>query len=197
MALVVRRSKFPFHLYYFYYIKIFSLVLCTNFSFPLIQTKRYRGKINLRRPQKPHFERALVLTLTKPKFESKLKGKTRLELCSFNETKNQEIDNPYERIIAADILDYFKSSKLILFCHKNPIVGEEEAQAKRLFLKNNMQMEVFGKKTMKMALEGTPYEAVLSLIVSHNALVFSPEINIKKSLQIFKKFPSFVVLGNN
>lgn len=72
---------------------------------------------------------------------------------------------------------------------------EDALQAKRLFIKSDMQMEVYGKKTMKMALEGTPYEAVLSFFFSHNAIVFSYETNIKKCLRICRKFPSLLPLG--
>lgn len=161
----------------------------------MIQAKRHKAKINLRRPQKPHFERALFLTLTKPKFPSKLKEKTILELCGFNERKQKEVVNPYERFIAADILDNFKSSRLIMFCHKNPMNCDEEHLITRQLIKNNFRMQVYGKKTMKMALEGTPYEAVLSLFVSHSAIVFSPETNVKKCLQICRKSPSLIILG--
>lgn len=157
--------------------------------------KRYKGKINLRKPQKPHFERALFLTLTRPKIESKLKYKTMLDLCSFNEPKRTEIDNPYERFIAAEILENFKSSKLIVFCHKNPMNKDDRKEVIRLFIKSNMHLEIYGKKTMKMALEGTPYETVLSFYNSHNAIIFSPEVDIKKCLKICKKYPSLIVLG--
>lgn len=163
----------------------------------MLQAKRYKAKINLRKPQKPHFERALLLTLTRPKFENKLKNKTALELCGFNEVKKVDIDNPYERFIATEILENFKASKLILFCHRNPMSSEETAEARRTFIKNNMLMEVYGKKTMNIALEGTPYESVLSFYISHNALVFSPETNVKKCLQICRKFTGLIPLGNN
>lgn len=149
----------------------------------------------MRKPQKPHFDKAVLLTLTKPKFESKLKQRTLLEICDWKTAKKADVDNPYERIIAAEILENFKTSKQILFCHRNTFSKDDIAQVARLFKKSNMHMEIYGKKTMKMALEGTPYEGVLSFYISQNAIVFSPEINIKKSLQICKKYPNLIVLG--
>lgn len=160
-----------------------------------MEAKRFKGKINLRKPQKPHFERALLLTLTKPKFENKLKNKTKLELCAFNEDKRAEVDNPYERFVAAEILEHFQASKFVLFCHRNTMSTEDAMEVKRLLIKSDMQMEIYGRKTMKMALQGTPYEAVLSFYFSHNAIVFSPQADIKKCLKICRKFPSLLPLG--
>lgn len=58
-----------------------------------------------------------------------------------------------------------------------------------------MLFKKYGKKTMEMAIEGTPYQAALDFYVSHNMMLFSPESEIKKVLQITKKCPQLVILG--
>lgn len=119
-----------------------------------------------------------------------------IDLCAKLEPKpNADVDNPYERIIARELLDYLKRSRLVAFFHKNPIRAEDHHIAHRLFKKSNIDLVVYGKTTMKIALEGTPYEALLPFYVSHNAIAFSTETNIKKLLQITKKFPQLILLG--
>lgn len=75
------------------------------------------------------------------------------------------------------------------------IPADDMQKVTRLFKKSNMEMEIYGKNTMRMALEGTPYQSVLSFYFSHNAIIFAPEANIKKLLQICRKCPSLIVLG--
>lgn len=159
--------------------------------------RRFRGKVNVRKPRAFHFQKALYLEFAKPWFLSTKKGKTATELCRGQvEEKKKDDENPLQRFIAQDLYDYFKKSKLVVFYHHNPATGnDEEFRAFAMFKKENMHFKKYGRKTMAMAIQGTPYEAVLDFYVSQNIILFSPEPDIKKVLKISKKFPHIVILG--
>ncbi|KAJ8920969.1 hypothetical protein NQ315_015763 [Exocentrus adspersus] len=163
---------------------------------PLLQCKRFRGKINLRKPRAPHFERAVYIALTKPYFISPKKGKLPEELCKGpGSTKKDEGDNPFQRIIAQELYKWFTSSRLVVFYHLNPMDSDDQFNAFAMFKKQGMYLRQYGKKTLDMAVRGTPYETVLDFYVSQNMLLFSPQPDIKKVLSITKKFPELILLA--
>lgn len=161
-----------------------------------MQSQRFRGKINIQKPKAPHFERAKYLALTTPYFAKKDSTASIIQLCSKNEKhKKEEVENPFQNIIAKELLQLFESSKLIGFFHKNPMNAEQDFKAKVLFKRQNMHFRNFGKKTLQIAVAGTPYESVLDFYCSHNMFVFSPEPEIKKMIAVARKFPQLVFLG--
>jgi large subunit ribosomal protein L10 len=166
--------------------------------FPLIQAKRFRGKINIQRPKPVHFERARYVALTQPYFLNPNKDKKPIELCNKYEDKMiEEVDNPFQRIIAEELRNRFNESRLVAFYHVNPMKSDQQFKAQIMFKKENMYFRTYGKKTLKLALENTKYESVLDFYVSQNVTVFSPEPEIKKLLKLTKKFPQLVLLGMN
>nr|CAI5857037.1 unnamed protein product [Callosobruchus analis] len=170
-------------------------ILLQTFT-PVIQVKRFRGKIHLSRPRAPHFEKAAFLALTKPWYISTKKDKKPFELCKgFNKDRTENVDNPFQKFVAQELHGWFTSSRLIGFYHHNPMNADDEFKAYCLFKNEKMHFKKYGKKTLEMAIKETPYEAVLDFYVSQNMTVFSPEPEIKKMLNISKKFPQLVLLG--
>lgn len=159
---------------------------------PILQTKRYRGKINIQKPKPPHFERAKYLAVTKPYYEKK-----KVPLCDrdIDRWGHLKIENPYQRLLANELLEKFKSSRLVGFYHMNSMTGDEHHKAEVLFYRQNMSYVNYGKATLKMAVEGTPYEILSQWYCSHNMMVFSPELKIKELLKVNKKFPMLVLLA--
>lgn len=163
---------------------------------PFVQPKRFRGKINIQRPKPPHFVKSKYLEICKPFYASQKKGKTMTELCGFNMNRKDEvIENPFQRIIANEVLTYFQTSKLVAFYHVNHITGIDQFKAMVMFHKEGMRMKFIGKKTLEMAIKETPYEAVLDFFISRNMIVFSSEPKIKELIKINRKFPQFVLLA--
>lgn len=162
----------------------------------LKEFRRFRGKINLRKPRAPHFHKALYLEFTKPWFLKPDKDKSITELCKgHKEVYDKDEDNPFQRLIAKELFEYFKKSRLIIFYHHNPAKAEIEFKAYAAFQKENMFYKNYGKKTMEMAIKGTPYETVLDFYVSHNMTLFSPEPEIKKVIKMSKKYPQLIIIG--
>lgn len=99
------------------------------------------------------------------------------------------LENPFQKILAKECLNWFNHSRLITLFHINPMSADEKFNAYVAFKKSNMHMKEYGLKTLKMALDGTKYEAFTHNYVSHNMILFSPEPNIKQVLKLSKKFP--------
>ena len=68
-------------------------------------------------------------------------------------------------------------------------------QVNIMLKKQNMHLKQYGKKIVRMALEETKYEPVLTLYTSRNIIVFSEEPQVAKLLKLKKRMPQFVLMG--
>lgn len=170
-------------------------------SVPLLQFQRFRGKINIQRPRKPHYDRALFNAVTKPVYnrpsvtEQCSSKHNQLAVASVPSTQVKRIENPYEQIIAKEVKNWFNNSKMIVIFHVNSISSEEMFNARVQLFKQNIHMKAYNKKVMSQALVGTQYETILPLFDSRNGIVFSPEQNLKKMFKIVKKVPQIMILA--
>ncbi|XP_066253485.1 large ribosomal subunit protein uL10m [Euwallacea similis] len=170
--------------------------ICDCPYIPLLQFKRFRGKINIQRPRPPHFEKAKFLALTKPIIQ--VKSKKVLQLCTNTKPsshKTQSEENIYQGLIAKELRQRFENSKLIAFCHLNPMLKDQTFNAFVAFYKEKMHFERYGKETVRLAVTGTPFEIVRKLFMSQTTIIFSPEPHLKTLLRILKKFPELVLMA--
>lgn len=145
----------------------------------LYQQKRFRGKINIQKPRKPHYQRALVNVFLTPFYKHKNEDKSLEELCrKANKVDRTEEYNTYQRIIAREVRNWFDESKMVAICHQNPMTGEENFEWAVSLRKANMYIKRYSNKIMKLALKDSPYEATLPLYSSSFTLVFGPDINV-------------------
>ncbi|CAG4998530.1 unnamed protein product [Parnassius apollo] len=158
--------------------------------------KRFRGKINIQKPRKPHFERQLLIDLSKPVYGPPKYKLPEIVLCTKSRDKRKiEIDNPFERILAKECLDWFNTSKMVVFLHVNSISMEDKTPIFAALRKNNMHLRTYGKKIVSMATKGTRYEAVNCLFTSHQNIIFGQPENADKMFKILKKAPQLVVMA--
>jgi large subunit ribosomal protein L10 len=61
--------------------------------------------------------------------------------------------------------------------------------------RENMHLKQYGKKIVRMALEGTKYEPVLTLFTSRNFMVFSQDVQVSKLLKLNRKIPQLILMG--
>uniref|UniRef100_A0A1L8DRI8 Large ribosomal subunit protein uL10m n=1 Tax=Nyssomyia neivai TaxID=330878 RepID=A0A1L8DRI8_9DIPT len=160
---------------------------------PLLLARRFRGKINIQRPRKPHYTRALVEAVTRPIYEQP--PQTR-ETCLMPRKNKVEVpENPYLQIIAKELLNWFNHSKCTGIFHLNSINAEDMFKAKVLFHKQNMHLKVYPKKALALGLSGGKYEEILPLFDAHCAVVFSLDGNPSRMLKITKKVPQLILIG--
>ncbi|KAJ8729328.1 hypothetical protein PYW08_000909 [Mythimna loreyi] len=171
-----------------------KVLLPTQTSFLI--SKRFRGKINIQRPRKPHFERQLLIDFSKPVYGPPKYTLPDAALCDRGEKKfARQIDNPFERILANECLNWFNTSKMVIFLHVNSISMEDKTPVFAALVKNNMHLRCYGKKIVSMATTGTRYEAVNHLFTSHQNILFGQPENIAKMFQIMKKAPQLVIMA--
>lgn len=107
----------------------------------------------------------------------------------------ESVENPYERILAKEVLNWFNHSRLVAFFHSNPISADDKFKVNIMLKKQNMHLKQYGKKIVRMALEETKYEPVLTLFTSRNFMVFSEEPQVAKLLKLKKRMPQFILMA--
>ncbi|XP_065093344.1 large ribosomal subunit protein uL10m [Ochlerotatus camptorhynchus] len=161
---------------------------------PLVSFKRFRGKINIQRPRKPHYERARVLDLVKPvykqpDFNAPCVDAGRTQIA-------QKIENPYEKIIAREVRNWLDHSKMVAFIHLNSIKQEDFFKVQVALHRLQMNVKIYGKSIIQQAVDGTQYEPIQSLFDVKTAMIFCPdEAKIRQLLNVLKKAPQFVLLA--
>jgi len=105
------------------------------------------------------------------------------------------LENPYERILAREVLNWFNHSRFVAFFHSNPISADDRFKVNIMLKKQNMHLKQYGKKIVRMALEETKYEPVLTLFTSRNFMIFSEEPQVAKLLKLKKRMPQFILMA--
>lgn len=138
-----------------------------------------------------------MIDITKPIYPT-LKGTPEYVRCSNIKKKSvkEEIDNPFAHILAKECANWFNHSKMFGFYHLNSIITEDILVVKKALKRENMYLKQYGKKIVKEAIIGTPYEAVMNIFESHTYILFSEEIKPATMLNIMKKCPQLIFLGN-
>lgn len=159
--------------------------------------KCFRGKINIQKPRAPHYDRALFNAVTQPLVPrpslTQECYQKRLEKQFTGEVEKQI--NPYEVIIAKEVINWLNHSKLVAVFHINSIKSDDMFNIKVAFHKENMHLRAYGKGIMEKAMIGNQYEAMLPLFSAKNCIVFSEEPKIDKLLKIIKKTPQLILLA--
>lgn len=162
-----------------------------------LQQIRFRSKINIQRPKPFHHERGKVMEFLTPFYANPDKGKKLWEVCLKGKKKegNKSIANPYQIIIAREILNWFNNSKMVGFFHLNSIKAEENFNFQVNLKKHNMYAKVYGRRLMELAVKDTVYEPVLTLFSSPVLLVFSPDTHVNALVKTAKKTPEVILMG--
>lgn len=171
--------------------------ICSRGFTPNVTSVRYR-RVNVQKPRKPHHYRAIIEEVAKPKYPwPKPEYMPWTERCPkiISDSTRQIEDNPYENILAREVRDLFEQSAMVAIFHKNPVKGEIDFKTMKTFKMAGMDHVVYGKSTLKLALEQTNYDAVLKLFESHSSIVFSSTSQVPKLLKIIKKMPHLILLA--
>ncbi|XP_076679592.1 large ribosomal subunit protein uL10m-like [Andrena cerasifolii] len=161
----------------------------------LYQQKRYRGKINLKKP-KIFYTKAVVNELLKPFYIDPNKDKTLDELCTnalFVESKNEL--SPYDKILKKELCNWIENSKMVALIHVNSITEEDKFEVRVPLKRANMYYKFYSPHIVRAALENSPYQALDPLISKFTAFVFSPDINVTALEKILKKCKQMYTMG--
>lgn len=175
--------------------------ICFVLAFQLIpnqllyQQKRYRGKINIKKP-KIYFKKRVLNELLTPFFINPNKDKTLDQFCKNATTKKIERSlGIYDTIIAREVRNWFDNSKMIAVLHVNSIMELDVFDIRVALFKENMHYKRYGSRIVHNAIKNSPYESLAPLISNFTGFVFSSEINIPTVNKIIKKSKKMYILG--
>ncbi|XP_043794957.1 39S ribosomal protein L10, mitochondrial [Apis laboriosa] len=160
----------------------------------LYQQKRYRGKINIRKP-KISFKKRVLNELLTPFFINPNKDKTLDQLCKNATKKIEHSLGIYDTIIAREVRNWFDNSKMIAVLHVNSIMELDVFDIKVALFKENMHYKRYGSHIVHNAIKNSPYENLAPLISNFTAFVFSSEIKVPIVNKIIKKSKKMYILG--
>lgn len=164
----------------------------------IMQQKRFRNRINIQRPQKLFYERALVTEFVTPFYARPEPIKPIWEACTVAKAKSKiekEI-HPYRQIIANEALERFEKSKMVAILHKNSMKAEDSFDFAVALHKKQMTLKYYGPGVMKTAVGGTRFEVISKLLRSPYYFVFGEEPNVTGLQKIVKKTPQVFIMGN-
>ncbi|PSN48048.1 39S ribosomal protein L10 [Blattella germanica] len=159
-----------------------------------LQFVRFRKRINIQRPAKPHYERAKVLEVCKPYYIDPRQGMSLADLCEkpleiqFHKDEEGKVQN-----LATKTFPHCNNS-ILKEDERHLLAKKETTRISKMLKKQNMYLKQYGKKVLQLAVENTKYEAVLQLFTSHNFMVLSPEQKLGKLLKLSKKMPQMVLM---
>ncbi|CAL7950430.1 unnamed protein product [Xylocopa violacea] len=161
----------------------------------LYQQKRYRGKINIRKPR-VHYKKAVLNELLTPFFINPNKGKPLAELCLNNIVKDKIVElGPYDQIIAREVRSWFDNSKMVACLHVNSISQLDVFAVQVPLYRQNMHYKVYGPHIVHHVIKDSPYERLAPLVSKYTAFVFSPVMDGNALEKIIKKCNKMHILG--
>lgn len=163
----------------------------------LVQTKRFRGKINIQRPKPPHYERALFNAVTQPIYEKiPLVVECReKEMEKWQRGKFERAAHPYEKILATELYEAFETSEMVLICQKNAIKSFDFFQFKVALHKKDVKLKVSGPQVLKTALKDTKYDNLHKILNLNCCMLFGNASSVVDILKILRKWPQIILLA--
>lgn len=177
-----------------------NLRLCTAIrKSPLLTTVRYRRKPNIQRPKIPHFDKALMMKVTKPVYPNLMRHYDPQDLCQERQEWKADISATettiYEKLLAKECYDKISSANSVAFFHKNPSNGDNERKMYISMYKMGFKLDQYGNKIMRLAFTDTPYSAALALCTSTTTFATSENTNFAKLIKMLKRTNYLVLLG--
>lgn len=160
----------------------------------LFQQKRFRGKINLKKP-KIFYTRKVVNAIVTPFFADPNKDKTIEHLCAEASLAKVSELGPYDKILAKEIRNWFDQSRMVACVHVNSISEEDFFPFKVALHRANMYYKSYGIHLLQAVLEDSPYKDLKPLISKYSSWIFSPDTNVAAMEKILKKSYKLYLLG--
>ncbi|XP_076284982.1 large ribosomal subunit protein uL10m-like [Lasioglossum baleicum] len=161
----------------------------------LYQQKRFRGKINLKKP-KIFYKKRIMNELLTPFFQNPRPNKTIESLCAKAIAPQTFALGPYEKILAREARNWFDKSRMVACVHANSISMLDLFEVQVPLRRANMYYKGYSPKLIRAALEGTSYEDKLApLICLQTKYIFCPEINVVALEKILKRCPQICTIG--
>ncbi len=155
---------------------------------------RYRKQIYFRKYREPNFVRKQMLAICEPIMAKDKRPHS--ERCINLLPKAERQIHPYDKLLAEDMKQELRSSRMICFFHQNVMTIIEKRETRNLFQKEDMFLRYYNPDIAQMAMNGTKYESALHLAKLPNfTILFSAEPQVSKLLKLNKKCPQLILLA--
>lgn len=164
-------------------------------------SKRFRGKINIQRPQKTFFRRAVVEAVCAPIYPRRIIVN---ECREEQERKHLQLDvpsppeiHPYQDLIARELFQRLDSSKMVIFCHANAHTQQDIFDTRVALHRKDINYKQYGKKLFRLATDGTKFASLQRFFNTQfgcTSFMYSSEIKVAEALEIIGKFRRVIVL---
>ena len=178
-------------------------LICLN-ALLMVQV-RFRRKIYPKRPHQPNWFRKQLLGVSKPRWDEVVPVEEEHLDCKYVERMEEKEQwklhiNQLERFYVEEMMDLFRTSKMIAFYHTNPIARCNFRKAWQNGRRMGMELRRFSQRVGKAGLRGTEWENCLHFFIDREhdhelPILFGPEIKPKQIITFEKKVPEFHCLG--
>lgn len=160
------------------------------------QQTRCRAKINLKRPRAPHFAKAVIEKFVSPVYPRIGKDVHLANLCAkTTEVRPVKSLGQYEQIIAREVADHFRNSRMIAFLHRGSIKHQQSFDFQVRLHKKGMKYKSYSSGIMLEALREVNHLEAYPLVQSRFGVVFGPEVDIAFLQKTLRKTPQLILLA--
>ncbi|GIY85672.1 39S ribosomal protein L10, mitochondrial [Caerostris darwini] len=98
-------------------------------------------------------------------------------------------------ILAKELKQNWDSSEMIMFYHLFSLTDRQKRDIRNMFYKENLFFHICSPEVVKLAVRDTPFTSIQHLFESNTALLFSPDKDIDKILQLSKTTPNAILMA--
>lgn len=161
----------------------------------LYQQKRFRGKINIRKP-KIFYKKAVVNQIVKPIYINPHAGKSLEELCLNRRVSSVKRElSPYEKIISREVRNWLDKSRMTACLHVNSMPERDVFDVKVPLFRANMYLKRYSSNIVLDAIRDSPYQGITPLIGKYTWFVFSPDVNVAPLQKIIRSCKKMFTMG--
>ena len=167
---------------------------------------RFKRKIYVKRPHQPDWFRKQLLGVSKPRWNETVSIEEEPINCQYVAKQNEKEEwkegvNQLEKFYVEEMMEMFRTNKMIGFFHTNPIPRFNFRKAWQNGRRVGMELRRFNLRVGKAGLRGTEWETCLHFFYKsfdhdhETPIIFSPDVRPKQLAAFEKKVPEFHLIG--
>lgn len=155
---------------------------------------RYRRAVAFREYRQPHFKQKLLLAVCEPVFPRSTIPLE--EKCGHLRPPPPRSDHPYDILLAADMAQELKQSKLLCLFHQNQFSRSDRKLLSNEFEHEGMLLRYYNRDIARICLQNTPYQLLLHFAIGYPfTVLFAPNLEkIDKIFKISRKYPQAILM---
>jgi len=159
-----------------------------------ILSVRYRKALVPRKHVEPDFRRKQMLAVCEPIFAADKRLPS--ERCYNLQPKREREVHPWDRLLAEDMKQELRTSRMICFFHQNVMTNREKKLCANSYQHEHMYLRYYNPDIAQLAMSDTKWAPALHLCSERAVTVlFSDEPRVAKMLKVTKKCPQLILMA--